>query len=75
MALDTPAAGLSELRLPTYEELQAERDLKAQFAQLAKDHEEIQRLFKSVAGQLATTPKIGEDHELCREWNGLFKVC
>ncbi|KIP06999.1 hypothetical protein PHLGIDRAFT_35691 [Phlebiopsis gigantea 11061_1 CR5-6] len=73
MPLDTPVTGFSEARLPTYEELQAERDLKSQFAQLAKDHDEIQRLFKSVAGQLATTPKIGEDHELCAEWDALYK--
>ncbi|KAI0688191.1 hypothetical protein BC835DRAFT_1373851 [Cytidiella melzeri] len=60
-------------RLPAYEDLQAERDLKESFAQLLKDHEEIQRLFKSVAAQLESTPKIGEDHDLTREWNLLFK--
>jgi hypothetical protein len=60
---------------PTYEELQAERDLKVSFAQLLKDHEEIQRLFKSVSAQLESTPKIGEDHDLTREWNQLHKAC
>ncbi len=59
---------------PSYEDLQAERDLKGSFAQLLNDHEEIQRLFKSVAAQLDTTPKIGEDHDLSREWHQLQKV-
>ncbi|KAI0798560.1 hypothetical protein BC629DRAFT_229941 [Irpex lacteus] len=58
---------------PSYEDLQAERDLKGSFAQLLNDHEEIQRLFKSVAAQLDTTPKIGEDHDLSREWHQLQK--
>lgn len=76
MPNETPAGSTSESdsHLPTYEDLQAERALKASFAQLLGDHEEIQRLFKSVASQLETTPKIGEDHDLCREWNALFKV-
>lgn len=60
---------------PSYESLQAERDLKESFAQLSRDHEEIQGLFKKVAAQLESTPKIGDEHELCREWNALFKVC
>lgn len=59
---------------PRYEDLQAERDLKGSFAQLLKDHEEIQRLFKSVSAQLESTPQIGEDHALSREWEQLFKV-
>ncbi|KAI0339948.1 hypothetical protein BDW22DRAFT_1361006 [Trametopsis cervina] len=58
---------------PRYEDLQAERDLKGSFAQLLKDHEEIQRLFKSVSAQLESTPQIGEDHALSREWEQLFK--
>lgn len=74
MSNEGPAA-IPLSRPPSYEELQAERDLKGSFVQLLKDHEEIQRLFKSVASQLETTPKIGEDHDLCREWNTLFKVC
>lgn len=69
-----PPATPPHSQLPSYEDLQAERDLKGSFAQLLKDHEEIQRLFKSVSSQLETTPKIGEDHDLCREWNALFKV-
>ena len=69
-----PPVTPSLAQLPTYEELQAERDLKGSFAQLLKDHEEIQRLFKSVASQLETTPKIGQDHDLTREWNTLYKV-
>lgn len=68
------SAGPSHARLPTYEELQAEKDLKESFAQLSRDHDEIRHLFKSVANQLETTPRIGEDHELCMEWDGLFKV-
>ena len=32
-------------------------------------------MFKKVAAQLESTPKIGDEHELCREWNALFKVC
>lgn len=71
---DEGAASSSLTPLPTYEDLQAERALKGSFAQLLQDHEEIQRLFKSVAAQLETTPKIGEDHDLTREWNALFKV-
>lgn len=67
-------AGPSHAQLPSYEDIQAERDLKESFAQLSRDHEEIQRLFKSVATQLETTPKIGDEHELSREWDGLFKV-
>ncbi|KAI0084928.1 hypothetical protein BDY19DRAFT_968876 [Irpex rosettiformis] len=58
---------------PSYEDLQAERDLKESFAQLLKDHEEIQRLFKFVSAQLDTTPKIGDDHDLSREWHLLTK--
>ncbi|THH29274.1 hypothetical protein EUX98_g4928 [Antrodiella citrinella] len=57
--------------LPTYEEIRAERTLKDAFSKLVKDHEEIKNLFVSVAAELEATPKIGKDHELCREWNGL----
>jgi len=67
------SASSSQPQLPSYDDIQAERDLKESFVHLLKDHEEIQRLFKSVAAQLETTPKIGEDHDLCREWNQLFK--
>lgn len=68
------ADGYPPMRLPSYEELQAERDLKDSFAQLARDHEDIQGLFKSVSSQLETTPQIGEDNELSKEWDQLFKV-
>lgn len=64
----------SHARLPTYEELQAERELKESFAQLSKDHAEIQALFRSVAAQLEGTPKIGAEHSLAYEWDALFKV-
>ncbi len=67
-----PGSTLS--KLPSYEELQAERDLKQSFASLSRDHEDIQQLFKSVASKLETTPKIGEDNELCKEWDQLAKV-
>ena len=60
--------------LPTYEELQTERSLKESFAQLARDHEDIQGLFKNVAKHLETTPEIGENHELSKEWDRMFKV-
>ena len=69
-----PFSGPS-MRLPSYEELQAERDLKETFAHLEKDHEDIQGLFKKVATELETTPQIGEEHELTQEWNQLYKVC
>jgi hypothetical protein len=68
------SSGPSHARLPTYEEIRAEQELKESFAQLSRDHDEIQKLFKSVASQLETTPKIGEEHELCQEWDALFKV-
>ena len=70
-----PSSGSSLPKLPTYEELQAERDLKESFAQLVTDHEDIQGLFKKVASQLEATPELGEDHELTNEWDRLFKVC
>ncbi|KAL4245581.1 hypothetical protein ABKN59_009628 [Abortiporus biennis] len=58
---------------PSYDQLQTERNLKDNFSKLIKDHEEIQTLFVSVSGQLESTPKIGEGHDLCVEWNGLRK--
>lgn len=64
----------SSSRLPSYDDVQREHDLKASFAHLTRDHEEIQKLFKSVAAQLESTPKIGDEHELCMEWDTLFKV-
>lgn len=69
------SAGISLLSdgLPSYEELRAERALKDTFAKVVKDHEEIEKLFLSVAAQLETTPKIGEGHDLCKEWNQLRK--
>ena len=60
--------------LPSYEEIRAERTLKDAFSKLVKDHEEIQKLFISVAAELEATEKIGKDHELCKEWNGLRQV-
>lgn len=60
--------------LPTYEEIRAERTLKDAFSKLVKDHDEIKKLFVSVAAELEATPKIGKDHELCEEWNGLRQV-
>lgn len=60
--------------LPTYEEIRAERTLKDAFSKLVKDHEEIQTLFVSVAAELEATQKIGKDHDLCKEWNGLRQV-
>lgn len=71
--VDVPPAR-SPPHLPTYEELQTERTLKDSFAQLARDHEDIQGLFKNVAKHLETTPEIGEDHALSKEWDRLFKV-
>lgn len=64
----------SSEKLPTYEELRAERTLKETFGKLVVDHEEIQKLFVSVAGELESTQKIGESHPLCKEWNDLRKV-
>ena len=64
----------SHTKLPSYEEIQAERELKETFAHLEKDHEDLQELFKKVATQLETTPQIGEDHELTKEWDQMFKV-
>lgn len=61
-------------KLPTYEEIRAERTLKDAFSKLVKDHDEIQKLFVSVAAELEATPKIGKDHHLCSEWNTLRKV-
>ena len=69
-----PPPSPTHARLPSYDELRAEHALKESFAQLARDHDEIQRLFKSVAAQLETTPRIGEEHALCAEWDALFKV-
>ncbi|KAI0081984.1 hypothetical protein K474DRAFT_1586573 [Panus rudis PR-1116 ss-1] len=60
-------------RLPSYEDLRAEANLKHAFARLVHDQEEIQRLFLSVAAQLETTPNIGEGHHLCNEWDQLRK--
>ncbi|KAJ3491270.1 hypothetical protein NLI96_g859 [Meripilus lineatus] len=54
----------SSEKLPTYEELRAERTLKETFGKLVVDHEEIQKLFVSVAGELESTQKIGESHPL-----------
>ena len=64
----------SHAKLPSYDELQAERELKETFAHLEKDHEDLQELFKKVATQLETTPQIGEEHELTKEWDQMFKV-
>ena len=70
----TSFASTSSEPPPSYEELRAERVLKETFAKLVIDHEEIQKLFISVAGELETTPKIGEGHALCKEWNDLRQV-
>ncbi|EKM54748.1 uncharacterized protein PHACADRAFT_258791 [Phanerochaete carnosa HHB-10118-sp] len=59
--------------LPSYDDVQREHDLRASFAHLTRDHEEIQKLFKSVAGQLESTPQIGEEHDLAQEWDALMK--
>ncbi|KZT71691.1 hypothetical protein DAEQUDRAFT_763543 [Daedalea quercina L-15889] len=55
---------------PPYTNDNAE-ELKRCFATLLNDQQEIQNLFKSVAGQLETTPQIGEHHPLTEEWNTL----
>ncbi|KAH9839099.1 uncharacterized protein C8Q71DRAFT_855747 [Rhodofomes roseus] len=55
---------------PPYTNDNAE-ELKKCFATLLNDQQEIQKLFKSVAGQLETTPQIGEHHPLTEEWNTL----
>ncbi|GJE92795.1 hypothetical protein PsYK624_089520 [Phanerochaete sordida] len=60
-------------KLPSYDDVQREHDLKASFAHVTRDHEEIQKLFTRVAAQLESTPKIGEDHELTMEWEGLLR--
>ncbi|THG94362.1 hypothetical protein EW026_g7097 [Hermanssonia centrifuga] len=73
MSANNLPPGSTLFKLPSYEELQAERDLKQSFASLSRDHEDIQQLFKSVASKLETTPKIGEDNELCKEWDQLAK--
>ncbi|TCD65343.1 hypothetical protein EIP91_002781 [Steccherinum ochraceum] len=64
-----PIASQPSESLPSYEEIRAERSLKDAFSKLVKDHDEIQRLFISVAAELEATEKIGKDHELCKEWN------
>jgi len=46
-------------------------ELRGSFATLVNDQVQIQQLFKSVAGQLETTPQIGENHPLAEEWNRL----
>ena len=75
-ALSPPpaSAGPSHTRLPTYDELRAEQELKESFAQLGRDHDEIGRLFRGVAAQLESTERIGEEHALCAEWDRMFKV-
>ncbi|KAL6301258.1 hypothetical protein BKA93DRAFT_863430 [Sparassis latifolia] len=45
--------------------------LKESFSLIVHNQLDIQRLFRSVAGQLENTNQIGEDHPLCNEWNGL----
>lgn len=49
-------------------------DLKIYFANLTHDHVEIEKLFTSVAEQLATMPRIGGNHKLAKEWQGLSRV-
>jgi len=66
-------SGQRSTRLPSYDDVQREHDLKASFAHLTRDHEEIQKLFKNVAAQLESTPKMGEEHELAREWDSLLR--
>ncbi len=68
------SSSTSSEKLPSYEELRAERNLKETFGKLVIDHEEIQKLFISVAAELEATPKIGEGHALCKEWNDLRQV-
>ncbi|KAH9932453.1 uncharacterized protein B0H18DRAFT_985585 [Fomitopsis serialis] len=55
---------------PPYRNDNAE-ELKRCFATLLSDQQEIQNLFKSVSGELETTPQIGEHHPLTEEWNTL----
>ncbi|EPT04714.1 hypothetical protein FOMPIDRAFT_1157042 [Fomitopsis schrenkii] len=55
---------------PPYTNDNAE-ELKRCFSTLLNDQQEIQELFKSVAGHLETTPQIGEHHVLTEEWNTL----
>ena len=64
----------THMRLPSYDELQAERDLKETFAQLEKDHEDLQGLFRKVSIELETSQQIGEEHQLAKEWDQLSKV-
>ena len=58
-----------ELRpLPSQDEDEKrEDDLKAAFAGRERDHNEIEKLFKRVAEQLVTMPKISAEHELTKE--------
>lgn len=63
---------------PPYEDVvdeKRESSLKVSFAELARDHAEIEKLFKKVAEQLTAMPKIAEDHELVKDWDNLRKVC
>ena len=64
--------------LPSYSDVQAAQrartELKQNFVTLTNDQLDIQELFRSVAGQLESTPEIGEGHEVAVEWNSLRQV-
>ena len=51
----------SHTKLPSYEEIQAERELKETFAHLEKDHEDLQELFKKVATDRKST-RLNSSH-------------
>ena len=63
---------------PSYSDVQAAQrarmELKQNFVTLMNDQLDIQDLFRSVAGQLESTPEIGEGHEIAEEWNSLRQV-
>ena len=63
---------------PSYSDVQAAQrarmELKQNFVTLTNDQLDIQDLFRSVAGQLESTPEIGEGHESAEEWNSLRQV-
>ena len=64
--------------LPSYADVQAAHraraELKQNFVTLTNDQLDIQELFRTVAGQLESTPEIGEHHPIVEEWNTLRQV-
>ncbi|KAH9948622.1 hypothetical protein B0H21DRAFT_732257 [Amylocystis lapponica] len=68
----TSAASTAEKTTPPpYEPVGNPIKLKESFVTLVDNQVEIQKLFRSVSGQLETTAQIGEGHPLCEEWNKL----